>query len=169
MKPKTPKESRTVQASLVLPTDTNNIGTAFGGAMMAYIDEVAAIAASRHSRKTVVTASLDSIDFLNPAKMGDSVCVEAFVTSTGTSSMEIFVKIISEDLRTGERQLTAISFLTFVALDENGKPTPVPPIQPETEEEIYLFNTAKDRKAMRKERRDATEQFIQQLNITKEI
>lgn len=169
MKPKTAKESRTVQASLVLPSDTNNHGTIFGGTMMAYIDEVAAIAAMRHSRRVVVTASLDSIDFLTPAKMGNSVCLEAFVTSTGTTSMEVFVKIVSENLLTGERQLTATSFLTFVALDENGKPTPVPPVIPETEEEIYLFEKAGERKAARKERKNSTQAFISQLKIDKNI
>lgn len=169
MNPKTAKESRTVQASLVLPSDTNNHGTIFGGTMMAYVDEVAAIAAMRHSRRVVVTASLDSIDFLTPAKMGNSVCLEAFVTSTGTSSMEIFVKIISENLITGERHLTATSFLTFVALDEHGKPTPVPPVIPETEEELYLFSKAAERKAARKERKNSTQAFIAQLDIDKNI
>jgi acyl-CoA hydrolase len=169
MKPKTTKESRTIQASIVQPSDTNFHGTIFGGTMMAYIDEVGAIAAMRHSRRPVVTASIDSIDFLAPAKMGNSICLEAIVSSTGRSSMEVFVKVISENLLTGERTLTATSFLTFVALDENGKPTPVPPIIPETEEEKYLFETAEERKAMRRERKRSTEAFISQLNIKKNI
>ncbi len=169
MKPKSTQESRTVQASLVLPSDTNNHGTIFGGAMMAYIDEVAAIAAMRHCRSPVVTASIDSIDFLSPAKKNHSVCIEAYVTSTGTSSMEIFVKVVSEDLMTGARTLTATSFLTFVALDENGKPTPVPPVIPETEEEKLLAQTAADRKAMRKERKANNEAFTRLLTIDKEI
>ncbi|QQE73010.1 acyl-CoA thioesterase [Brevibacillus composti] len=169
MKAKTTTESRTIQASLVQPSDTNYHGTMFGGKMMAYIDEVAAIAAMRHARRPVVTASMDSIDFLSPVKMGHSVCLEAIVSYAGTSSMEVFVKIISEDLQTGERTLTATSFLTFVALGEDGKPTPVPPIVPETEEERYLFETAEERKRMRKERKRSTEAFTSQLNITKNI
>lgn len=169
MESKSSRESRTIQASLVLPSDTNNHGTIFGGAMMAYIDEVAAIAAMRHSRKSVVTASIDSIDFLSPAKMGHSVCLDAFVVSTGKSSMEVFVKVISEDLMTGERQLTATSFLTFVALDENGKPTPVTPIVPETEEEKRLFESAKERKQMRIERKENLKEFIKQIDTTKSI
>jgi len=169
MNAKSTKESRTIQASLVLPSDTNNHGTIFGGAMMAYIDEVAAIAAMRHSRCPVVTASIDSIDFLSPAKAGHSVCIEAYVASTGTTSMEIFVKVVSENLKTGERQLTATSFLTFVALDEQGKPTKVPGVIPETEEEKYLFATAAERKAMRKERKASTEAFVKQLQIAKDI
>lgn len=169
MESKSSRESRTIQASLVLPSDTNNHGTIFGGAMMAYIDEVAAIAAMRHSRKSVVTASIDSIDFLSPAKMGHSVCLDAFVVSTGKSSMEVFVKVISEDLMTGERQLTATSFLTFVALDENGKPTPVPQIIPETEEEARLLESAKERKQMRMERKENLKEFIKQIDTTKSI
>lgn len=136
---------------------------------MAYIDEVAAIAAMRHSRRPVVTASIDSIDFLAPVKMGNSICLEAFVSSTGRTSMEVFVKVISENLRTGERVLTATSFLTFVALDEEGKPTAVPAVVPETEEEHYLMASAEERKKMRKERRKSTEAFISQLSIQKNI
>ncbi|GED53103.1 acyl-CoA thioesterase [Brevibacillus borstelensis] len=169
MNAKTTKESRTIQASLVQPSDTNFHGTMFGGKMMAYIDEVAAIAAMRHSRRPVVTASIDSIDFLTPVKMGHSICLEAIISSTGKTSMEVFVKIISENLRTGERTLTATSFLTFVALGEDGKPTPVPPIIPETDEERYLIETAEERKNMRKERKRSTEAFVSQLNITKNI
>lgn len=169
MQSKPARESRTVQASLVLPSDSNSHGTIFGGAMMAYIDEVAAIAAMRHSRMSVVTASIDSIDFLTPAKMGNSVCLDAFVCSTGTSSMEVFVKVISEDLLSGERKLTATSFLTFVALDENGKPTPVPKVIPETEEEIRLFQTAKERKEARVDRKEKLKEFVKQLDMTKSI
>jgi len=88
MKAKPSAASRTIQTSLVLPSDTNQHGTIFGGTMMSYIDEVAAIAAMKHCRTTVVTASIDSIDFLSPVKMGHSLCIEAFVTATGTTSME---------------------------------------------------------------------------------
>lgn len=166
---KTTRESRTIQASLVQPSDTNYHGTIFGGTMMAYVDEVAAIAAMRHSRRPVVTASIDSIDFLAPVKMGQSICLEAYVSSTGRTSMEIFVKVVAENLRTGERVLTATSFLTFVALDEEGNPTEVPPVIPETEAEKYLLDTAEDRKKMRKERKRNTQAFIDQLTIKKNI
>jgi acyl-CoA hydrolase len=169
MKFKTTQESRTIQASLVQPSDTNYHGTIFGGTMMAYIDEVAAIAAMRHARRPVVTASIDSIDFLAPVKMGHSICLEAFVSSTGRTSMEIFVKVVSENLQTGERVLTATSFLTFVALDEEGKPTDVPAVVPETEEEQYLMASAEERKKMRKERKSNTQAFISQLIIQKNI
>ncbi|WP_421616759.1 acyl-CoA thioesterase [Brevibacillus sp. TJ4] len=169
MKAKTAQESRTVQASLVQPSDTNYLGTIFGGTMMAYIDEVAAITAMRHSRRPVVTASIDSIDFLAPVKMGHSICLEAYVSSTGKTSMEIFVKVISENLGTGERVLTATSFLTFVALDEEGNPTEVPPVIAETEEEKYLMASAEERKKMRAERKSQTKEFVNELSIKKSI
>jgi len=169
MKGKTPRESRTVKAALIQPSDTNYYGTMFGGSMMAFIDEVAAITAMRHSRRPCVTASIDSIDFLAPVKMGNSICVEAVVSSTGRTSMEIFVKVVSEDLRTGERTLTATSFLTFVAVDENGRPVEVPPLIPETEEEKYLMASAGERKRMRAERKKKSQEFISQLSIGKDI
>lgn len=169
MNVKTTQESRTIQASLVQPSDTNYHGTIFGGTMMAYVDEVAAIAAMRHSRRPVVTASIDSIDFLAPVKMGHSICLEAFVSSTGKTSMEIFVKVISENLQSGERVLTATSFLTFVALDEDGNPTEVPAVVPETEEEKNLMASADERKKMRKERKSNTQAFISTLSVEKTI
>ncbi|QRG69647.1 acyl-CoA thioesterase [Brevibacillus choshinensis] len=169
MKFKTTQDSRTIQASLVQPSDTNYHGTIFGGTMMAYVDEVAAIAAMRHSRRPVVTASIDSIDFLAPVKMGHSICLEAFVSSTGRTSMEVFVKVISENLQSGERILTATSFLTFVALDEAGNPTEVPSVVPETDEEKRLLASAEERKKMRKERKANTQAFISQLTIEKTI
>ncbi|SDW44629.1 Acyl-CoA hydrolase [Marininema mesophilum] len=145
--------SRTIKTSHVLPPDTNNHGTMFGGKLTAYIDEVAAICAARHSRKSVVTASMDSIDFLNPIKMGDAVTIEGVVTWCGNTSMEVFVKVTSEHLATGARNLTTTSFLTFVALDENGKPTPIPQVVPETEEEKFLHTTAPERRDARRERK----------------
>lgn len=120
---------------------------------MSYIDNVAARAAMRHARKTVVTASTDSVDFLHPVKVGHEVCCEAFVTWTHKTSMEVFVKVIGEDLLTGERTVCATSFLTFVAIDEEGKPTEVPGIVPETPEEIHLHQTAPARAEARKDRR----------------
>ncbi|GLB59975.1 acyl-CoA thioesterase [Cytobacillus sp. NCCP-133] len=154
---KTCRESFTVKTSIVLPPDTNTYGTLFGGKLMAYIDDVAAIAAMRHGRNNVVTASTDSVDFLHPVYEGNSVCLEAFVTYTGRTSMEIFVKVIAEDLITGDRNVCAMSFLTMVAVDENGKPTPIPTVVPETDEEKNLYETAKERAEIRKKRRKDSE------------
>lgn len=126
---------------------------------MAYIDDTAAIAAMRHARKHIVTASTDSVDFLHPIQEGNSVCLEAFVTYTGTSSMEVFVKVTAEDLLSGEKNLCALSFLTMVAIDEHGKPTAVPQVVPQTEEEISLFESGKVRAEMRRNRKAETQEL----------
>src|ERR1700745_3456958 len=110
------RESRCFKTSRIFPTDVNNHNTLFGGKLMSYIDDIASIAASKHSRRSVVTASTDSVDFLHPIRMTDSVCLESFVTWTGRSSMEVFVKVITEDLKSGEREIAATAFLTFVAM-----------------------------------------------------
>ncbi|OYD09916.1 acyl-CoA thioesterase [Paludifilum halophilum] len=153
MEPVPARQSRTTKTAHVLPPDTNHHGTMFGGKVSAYIDEVAAIAAARHSRRPVVTASMDSIDFLNPIRLGDAVTVEGVVSWCGRSSMEVFVKVTSENLATGERQLTTTSFLTMVALDEEGKSAPVPQVIPETEEEKFLHDAAPNRREARKNRK----------------
>ncbi|WP_257347183.1 acyl-CoA thioesterase [Pseudalkalibacillus decolorationis] len=165
--PKKANESRTVKSSHVLPPDTNNHGTLFGGKLMAHIDDVAAIAATRHARKNVVTASSDSVDFLHPIKEGYSVCLDAFVSWSHRTSMEIVVRVISENLLTGERQLCALSFLTFVAVDEDGSPTPVPAVIPETDEEKRLFDGAPKRAERRRKRREESKQLAQRFGTQK--
>jgi acyl-CoA hydrolase len=131
----------------------------FGGKLMSDVDMLASISATRHSRRECVTASTDSVDFLSPITQQDSVCFESFVTWTGTSSIEVFVKIIAENLITGDRKIAATAFLTFVALDENGKPTKVPKIIPETMEEKKLFETGKERAEKRKEHRKSSKEL----------
>lgn len=144
--------SRTIQTKLVLPPDTNHLQTIFGGKVLAFIDEIAALSAMKHSSSAVVTASIDSVDFLSSATVGDALSLEAIVTSTGRTSMEVYVKVFSANLLTGIKTLTTESFLTMVAVDEDGKPKPVPKVIPETEEEIRLFTTAVLRKEHRKNR-----------------
>lgn len=143
-------QSRTIQTKLVLPPDTNHLHTMFGGKVVAYIDEIAAIAAMKHSKTAVVTASIDSVDFLSSARAGDVLELEAIVTSTGRTSMEVFVTVHSMNLLAGESKLTTESFLTMVAMGENNKPTPVPGVYPETEHEKNLFETAPARREYRK-------------------
>jgi acyl-CoA hydrolase len=145
--------SRTMMTEIIFPSDTNYHGTLFGGRVMQFIDKVATIASMRHSRKAVVTASSDSLDFLAPVLLGEAVLLEAYVTWSHRSSMEVFVKVESENLFTGERKLTAISYLTFVAVDDKGQPTPVAAVIPETEEERKLFETAEARYEARKQRK----------------
>lgn len=153
--------SRSVQSTYIMPPDTNNYQTLYGGKLMSFIDNVAARAAMRHSRKQIVTASTDSIDFLHPIKVGHEVCLDAFVTWTHKTSMEVFVKVIGENLITGERTVCATSFLTFVALGEDGRPTEVARVVPETPEEIHLNSSAPARAAARRERRQESRKLAE--------
>jgi acyl-CoA hydrolase len=150
MEARTCNESRVVRTSRIFPNDVNNHNTLFGGKLMSDADMIASISATRHSRAECVTASTDSVDFLSPITPEDSVCFESFVTYTGTSSIEVFVKIIAENLKNGKRKIAATAFLTFVALGDDGKPTKVPGIIPETEEEKKLHETGKERANKRK-------------------
>lgn len=159
METKSCTNSLAVKTSHVQPPDTNIHGTLFGGTLMAHIDDVAAIAAARHARASVVTASTDSVDFLAPVKEGDSICVEAFVTWTHRTSMEIFVKAITEELLTGKRKVSATAFLTFVALDEQGKPTEVPKVYPETKQQKQLHEQAPIRAERRNERKEQSKEM----------
>lgn len=153
MEAKPVRLSRSIMTEIIFPADTNYHGTLFGGKVMQYIDKIATVASMRHARKLVVTASSDSLDFLAPVKLGEALQLEAFVSWTHRSSMEVYVKVESENLLTGETQTTATSYLTFVAVDDQGKPTPVPQVIPETEEEVRLFESAKERYDARKKRK----------------
>jgi len=164
---KTVQNSKAVKASIVFPPDTNNYGTMFGGKVMAYIDDIAAISASRHARMPVVTASTDSVDFLFPIHQNQSVCLESFVTWTHKTSIEVFVKVVGEDLITGERHVAATAFLTFVGVDENGKPQDVPGVIPETEQEKHLYEGAPARAAKRRERRKHSKALAELLGTEK--
>ena len=158
-------ESRTIFSNHVLPPDTNNHGTLFGGKLMSYIDDVAARSAMKHSRRTCVTASMDSIDFLQPIRANDEVVLEGFVTWAHRTSMEVFVKVIREDLLTTERMLCATAFLTFVALDETGAPTPVPGVVPESPEEIGLNASAAGRMEARTARRSESKRVAERFGV----
>lgn len=158
MEGKRTSESRTVMTEIILPADTNYHGTVFGGYVMSKIDKVATIASMRHSRSPVVTASSDSLDFLAPIREGEAMILESFVSWTHRSSMEVYVKVESENLYTGERKLTATSYLTFVALDDANNPVPVPPVVPETEEERQHYESAAQRYAQRKRRKELRQQ-----------
>src|SRR5699024_10101594 len=150
MKAKYCKESRVVRTSRVFPNDVNNRNTLFGGKLMSDLDQAASISAVRHSRRDCVTASMDSVDFLHPIRPTDSICFETYVTWTGRSSMEVFAKIIAEDLKSGERKIAATAFLTFVALNELNEPVEVPEVIAETTEEKKLHETAPERAKNRK-------------------
>lgn len=142
---------------LVLPTHTNALGSIFGGVVMSWIDIAAAIAAQRHSRKNVVTASIDALNFVAPVFKGWVVNLRASVNFAGTSSMEVGVRVDAENPVTGQRFHTASAYLTFVALDSRGKPTSIPQIKPETTEEKRRFDAAKERRAHRIQTRPRNE------------
>jgi acyl-CoA hydrolase len=165
MEPKKARESFVTKTSLILPPDTNNHGTIFGGKTMSHIDEVAGLSAMRHARMTVVTASTDSVDFLNPIKSGEALCAEAFVTWTNNTSMEVFVRVLAENLFTGEQITCTTAFLTFVAIGPDGRPHPVPPVIPESEIEKRLYETAPERARLRRERREKSKRFAEEFSF----
>lgn len=153
LKGKTPSISQVEMTELVLPNDTNTLGNLLGGRLMHWIDIAGAMAASRHSNTAVATAAVDSLDFRHPARMGEMVILRAKLTWVGRTSMEVIVKAYAENTKTGSVIMTNKAYLTFVALDEDGKPTPVPSLITETEEEKMEFDQAERRRKERLLRR----------------
>ena len=150
LEPKRVSESFAKLENLVLPPDTNYHNTIFGGNVMAYADKIASISAMRHCRQAVVTVRSDSFEFHAPIRVGSAIIVESRVFCAHRTSMEVFVKIESEDLMTGEKTVTSKAYLTMIAIDENGKPTPVPPVIPETEDDKKHYHLAMERYNARK-------------------
>ena len=140
------EDSSLVTSYLMMPQDANPHGNVYGGTIMKYVDAVAAAVAERHCRTNTVTASIDRMDFFKPVYIGDLLTLKASVNCTGETSLEIGVRIESENLRTGEFVHTGSSYLTYVALDRDGKPTIVPEIVPETEAERRRYNEALERR-----------------------
>lgn len=137
---------------LILPNDTNLLGNVLGGRVMHLMDMCAAMSAYKHARTAVVTASVDQLDFLAPAKMGDIMILKSSVNYTGKSSMEVGVRIESENPKTGEMYHTSSAYLTFVSLNDNGKPQGVPMATPETEIERRRFEEGEQRYHQRRDR-----------------
>ena len=151
LKAKTTGESAVETRYLVMPHQANHYGTAFGGVIMAWIDMVASMAAQRHCRSEVVTAGIDSLHFKEPIHIGDHVVLKACVNYAGRTSMEVGVQVNCENPLTGKNIIATTAHLTFVALNENKRPAPVPPIEPETEDEKRRYENAKLRVKARKE------------------
>ena len=149
----TPRASRVLQTQLVLPPDTNALGTLFGGRLAQWIDLAAGIACQRHSRLRVVTASIDDLHFIQPIRVGAIVELLAQVNATWRTSMEAGVRIESESPRTGERVHACTAYLTFVAQGEDGKSLPVPPLVLESDEDRRRFEDAARRRDERLARR----------------
>jgi len=149
---KSVQNSIVVMHELVLPNDTNVLGNILGGKVMHYMDICAAMSAYKHARSPVVTAAVDRLNFLAPAKMGEILILKSSVNYTGKTSMEIGVRIESENTISGEINHTASAYLTFVSLDDNRKPKEVEKIIPKSINEIRRFKQAEMRKEIRKTR-----------------
>jgi acyl-CoA hydrolase len=147
--------SRTEMTEVVLPQDANVFGNILGGRVMHLVDIAAAITAHRHCRSMAVTASVDHIDFRNPIRVGEVIMLKASLNRAFHTSMEIGVKVFSEDILTGERKHTTSAYVTFVALDENYRPKPVPPVICKTPEERRRYREALVRRKYRLAHRGA--------------
>lgn len=142
---------------MMLPTNANPFGHIHGGDIMKYIDDAAGVVAMKHARTTVVTASIDRLDFHKPVHIGNLLILKASLNSTGRTSMEIGVRVEAEDLLKGKLTHIASAYLTFVALDDNNRPTPVPPYNPDTPHAIRRKRQAYERKACYLNIKDSTE------------
>ena len=134
---------------LVLPNDTNTLGNLMGGRLLHLMDVCAAIAAQRHSNRTVVTASVDSVDFRNAIRLGEVVVLKAAVNRAFTTSMEVGVSVWAEDTATGELRRSNRAYYTFVAVDQSGRPIPVRPVEPATDAERERYEAAGRRRELR--------------------
>ncbi|MFC4633815.1 acyl-CoA thioesterase [Dokdonia ponticola] len=148
MQARTPSESKTILTDLVLPSETNPLNNLFGGELLARMDRAASIAARRHSRRIVVTASVNHVAFNKMIPLGTVVTVEAKVSRAFKSSMEIYIDVWIEDRESGICSKANEAIYTFVAVDEQGTPVPVPQLIPETDQEKERFNAALRRKQL---------------------
>src|SRR6187200_2319228 len=153
MQPKSPTESETEMVQVVLPNDANPLGFILGGTVMHLIDIAGAIAAHRHTRSEMVTAAVDSLQFLYPIRVGDLIVLQARVTATFTTSLETEVQVYSEATLTGERRLTSHAYLTFATIERNGVRAQVPPLAVESDEDRARMAAAAERRRERLLRR----------------
>ena len=163
MKARKASETLSITTKVVLPNDTNPLGNLFGGELLAWMDMIASVSAHRHSKRVVVTASVNNVSFQQPIRQSSIVTLEAKVSRAFNSSMEVFVDVFLEDPLKGTRLKCNEAIYTFVAVDQNGGPIEVPDIIPETEEERIRFEGALRRKQLslilagKMEPNDATE------------
>ncbi len=151
MDPKTPAQTAVTMAHLILPSDANPAGTCHGGVVLKYIDTCGSIAAQRHCRGQVVTASLDRTDFLAPVHVGEMVILKASINFVGRTSMEVGVRVEAENLVTGEVRHTNSAYVTYVCLDEQGRPSQAPRLRLETGEDRRRNQEAAMRRQARHE------------------
>ncbi len=146
---KKPIDTRNIMSELVLPNDTNTLGNLMGGKLMHWMDIAAAISAMKHCNCPVVTASVDNVSFANPIRLGNLLTIETYVTRAFSTSMEVYLKVWGEDLSAQFKYLSNEAYLTFVALDPNGKPRKVPELIPDTKEEVERYEGALRRRQIR--------------------
>ena len=149
MEGKPVRESASEYSELALPNDANGLGNVLGGKVMHLVDLAAAISAIRHARRPAVTASVDSLQFVHPVHIGELLVLRASVNRVFHTSMEVGVRVTTEELITGECRHTCSAYLTFVAIDDTGKPVPIPPVIPESEEEKRRYQQAGERREHR--------------------
>ena len=159
---RTVRETQHETSQLMLPQHSNNLGLVFGGVILAMMDTASAVCAIRHARSTCVTASVDRVDFREPIHLGDLVIMKCSVNFVGRTSMEVGVRVEAEDLQTGNRRHTNSCYLTFVAIDRNGKPIEVPRLVAETDDEIRRYEAAKARRQRRLEERNSERAALSQ-------
>jgi acyl-CoA hydrolase len=148
------RESVSEYSEFALPTDANTLGNVLGGKVMHLVDLAAALAAVRHARCAVVTASVDQMTFLHPVHIGQLIILQSSVNRVFRTSMEVGVRVQVEDLLTGFRKHTSSAYLTFVALDKNGRRVAIPPVIPETNDEKRRYAEAEERRTYRLAMRD---------------
>ncbi len=149
MKVKSAKKSRIIMSLVMMPQDANPAGIVHGGIIMKHIDDATGVVAVRHANGNAVTASIDRLDFHNPVFIGNLITLKASINMVGKTSMEVGVRVESEDIITGRVQHTASAYLTFVALDENFRPKRVPPLKLTTDEEKRRNKEAIERRKVR--------------------
>lgn len=146
---RTPAASRSLVSEMLMPQHVNNLGHVFGGVILSMVDRAGAVAAMRHSGRACVTVAIDRVDFRQPIFAGELVTCSAQVNYVGKTSMEVGVRVEAEDLLKGERRHTNTCYLTFVAIDENGRPVAIPTLELESEEDEQRFREAHRRREVR--------------------
>ncbi len=149
MEGRPPRLSHTTIAEVMMPHMANHLGNVHGGVILGMLDRIGAVSAIRHSQRICVTASVDRVDFREPIHLGELVTMYSSVNYAHRTSIEVGVRVEAENLLTGERRHTNTCYLTFVALDQDGRPVAVPPVLPETEEERRRYREAEARRAQR--------------------
>jgi acyl-CoA hydrolase len=166
---KNPKDSYTVMNEIVLPNDTNTLNNLMGGKLLHWMDIVAAISAQKHSNNIVVTASVDGVSFKEPIRLGDVVTLEAYVTRSFNTSMEVYIEVYAQNIPRNEKYKCNDAYYTFVAIDSRNKPVLVPTIEPETEMEKVKYEGVLRRRQIRlvmagKLKKDEATELLAYLN-----